>query len=221
MPKRVAIYCRVSTTEQHVDGQLHALRAYAEARGLEVAGEFIDHGISGAKGPQALAGQAHRGCPKATLRRPGGDEARPARAERAAFDHDGGRAGGFGTARARVSRPPAAAASAWAAPRPSAARTASRLSTGSAKGLRSRRSRGSWESPCPQSACMQSGSGKVCGLTRGINPRAWQSVRHFWLRRVRAGRWRPAQPHGQPRRPRSSRPPRRFALPHHFYRSRP
>ena len=49
MPKRVAIYCRVSTTEQHVDGQLHALRAYAEARGLEVAGEFIDHGISGAK----------------------------------------------------------------------------------------------------------------------------------------------------------------------------
>jgi len=46
---RVALYARVSTTEQHVEPQLHALRSYAEARGLEVTGEYLDEGISGAK----------------------------------------------------------------------------------------------------------------------------------------------------------------------------
>jgi len=46
--RRVAIYARVSTTEQHVEPQLHALRTYAEARGLEIAGEYLDHGVSGA-----------------------------------------------------------------------------------------------------------------------------------------------------------------------------
>jgi len=42
MPRRLAIYCRVSTTDQHPEIQLHALRVYAEARGLEVAGEYVD-----------------------------------------------------------------------------------------------------------------------------------------------------------------------------------
>jgi DNA invertase Pin-like site-specific DNA recombinase len=46
---RLAIYARVSTQEQHVEPQLHGLRSYAEARGLEVAGEYLDEGISGAK----------------------------------------------------------------------------------------------------------------------------------------------------------------------------
>lgn len=49
MPKRVALYARVSTREQRVDPQLDALRAYATARGLEIAGEFVDHGVSGAR----------------------------------------------------------------------------------------------------------------------------------------------------------------------------
>jgi DNA invertase Pin-like site-specific DNA recombinase len=49
MPRRVAIYARVSTTEQHLEPQLYALRTYCEARGLTIAEEFIDHGISGAK----------------------------------------------------------------------------------------------------------------------------------------------------------------------------
>ena len=46
---RVALYARVSTTEQRPDVQLDPLRSYATARGFEVAGEFVDHGISGAK----------------------------------------------------------------------------------------------------------------------------------------------------------------------------
>jgi DNA invertase Pin-like site-specific DNA recombinase len=47
--RRIAIYCRVSTQEQTVEPQLFALRQYAEARGLEVACEYVDHGVSGAK----------------------------------------------------------------------------------------------------------------------------------------------------------------------------
>jgi DNA invertase Pin-like site-specific DNA recombinase len=47
--RRIAIYARVSTSEQHTEPQLHALRAYAEARGFELAVEYVDHGISGAK----------------------------------------------------------------------------------------------------------------------------------------------------------------------------
>jgi DNA invertase Pin-like site-specific DNA recombinase len=45
---RVALYARVSTTDQHPEVQLHALRAYAERRGLPAV-EFTDHGVSGAK----------------------------------------------------------------------------------------------------------------------------------------------------------------------------
>src|SRR6516164_8487697 len=47
--RRIALYARVSTTDQHTEPQLHALRAYAEARGLEIAAEYPDHGVSGAK----------------------------------------------------------------------------------------------------------------------------------------------------------------------------
>jgi len=39
----------VSTTDQHTEPQLHALRQYATARGLELAGEYADHGVSGAR----------------------------------------------------------------------------------------------------------------------------------------------------------------------------
>src|SRR5215469_14318829 len=49
MSKRVAFYCRVSTSEQTTEPQIHALRAYAEARGLKIAAEYVDHGVSGAK----------------------------------------------------------------------------------------------------------------------------------------------------------------------------
>ncbi len=46
---RVALYARVSTTDQHPEIQLHAFRAYAEARGFELVEEYVDHGVSGAK----------------------------------------------------------------------------------------------------------------------------------------------------------------------------
>lgn len=44
---RVALYCRVSTTDQTCDNQLRDLRDYCRARGWTDAREFIDTGISG------------------------------------------------------------------------------------------------------------------------------------------------------------------------------
>ena len=49
-PKRVALYARVSTDKQSTENQLIELREVAARMGWEVAGEYIDHGISGAKG---------------------------------------------------------------------------------------------------------------------------------------------------------------------------
>jgi DNA invertase Pin-like site-specific DNA recombinase len=46
---RCAIYGRVSTAEQNAAMQLDELRAYCQRRQWEVAEEFIDAGISGAK----------------------------------------------------------------------------------------------------------------------------------------------------------------------------
>lgn len=45
---RVAIYARVSTSDQTLDPQLDALRQYAQARGWD-ARELLDHGHSGTK----------------------------------------------------------------------------------------------------------------------------------------------------------------------------
>ena len=61
---RVAIYARCSTQEQTVDLQLDGLRDYAKARGLEVIGEYVDDGVSGAKEKRPaldrLMADAHR-----------------------------------------------------------------------------------------------------------------------------------------------------------------
>jgi DNA invertase Pin-like site-specific DNA recombinase len=48
MKKRVAIYCRVSTADQHPETQLCDLREMAKQRGYEVVHEYTDT-ISGAK----------------------------------------------------------------------------------------------------------------------------------------------------------------------------
>lgn len=46
---KVAIYARVSTTDQNCERQLAELREYAGRRGWEIAGEYVDTGWSGAK----------------------------------------------------------------------------------------------------------------------------------------------------------------------------
>lgn len=51
MTARLAIYARVSTTNhgQDVNVQLRELRQFAEARGWQIAGEYVDAGVSGSK----------------------------------------------------------------------------------------------------------------------------------------------------------------------------
>jgi DNA invertase Pin-like site-specific DNA recombinase len=48
--KRVALYLRVSTSEQNTRNQRRELKAAAERHGWELVGAFEDAGISGAKG---------------------------------------------------------------------------------------------------------------------------------------------------------------------------
>ncbi len=48
--KKVAIYARVSTDKQTCENQLIELRAVAERCGYNIVQEFVDSGISGAKG---------------------------------------------------------------------------------------------------------------------------------------------------------------------------
>jgi DNA invertase Pin-like site-specific DNA recombinase len=50
MSERVAIYARVSTSEQTVENQLRDLRQVCERHGWLIVGEFCDQGVSGALG---------------------------------------------------------------------------------------------------------------------------------------------------------------------------
>jgi DNA invertase Pin-like site-specific DNA recombinase len=50
--KLVALYARVSTDAQTTENQLLQLRAVAERHGWNIVAEFVDHGVSGAKGRQ-------------------------------------------------------------------------------------------------------------------------------------------------------------------------
>ncbi len=65
--KRVAIYARVSTNGQTVTNQLRELRQVAKHQGWKVVGEFIDRGVSGAKG-RAQRPQFDKLCNAATRR---------------------------------------------------------------------------------------------------------------------------------------------------------
>src|ERR1035441_3053405 len=62
--KRVALYCRVSTVEQHIENQLIQLHDLSAKRGYQIVGEYIDR-ISGVKsrrpGLDALMKDARRG----------------------------------------------------------------------------------------------------------------------------------------------------------------
>lgn len=46
---KLAIYTRVSTSDQTTDSQMHALKEYAARRGLEITHEYTDLGVSGSK----------------------------------------------------------------------------------------------------------------------------------------------------------------------------
>jgi DNA invertase Pin-like site-specific DNA recombinase len=63
MIKRAALYCRVSTGDQHLETQLYDLREMAKQRGYEILNEYTDI-ISGAKskrpGLDQLMGDARR-----------------------------------------------------------------------------------------------------------------------------------------------------------------
>jgi DNA invertase Pin-like site-specific DNA recombinase len=48
--KRIALYARVSTDSQTTENQLLQLRAVAERHGWMVVAEYVDNGVSGAKG---------------------------------------------------------------------------------------------------------------------------------------------------------------------------
>ncbi len=50
MSKKVAVYGRVSTDQQQVENQLQVLREVAEKNDWEIVMEYVDNGISGAKG---------------------------------------------------------------------------------------------------------------------------------------------------------------------------
>jgi len=47
--KRAALYCRVSTIDQHPETQRNELRQFAANKGFQVVGEYIDHGYCGAR----------------------------------------------------------------------------------------------------------------------------------------------------------------------------
>jgi DNA invertase Pin-like site-specific DNA recombinase len=47
--KRAALYCRVSTVDQHPETQLLDLRQFAAQRGLQIVQEYVDHGYCGAR----------------------------------------------------------------------------------------------------------------------------------------------------------------------------
>jgi DNA invertase Pin-like site-specific DNA recombinase len=61
---KVAVYARVSTSEQNTESQLLEVREYCERRGWQVIREYVDSGISGAKEKRPeldkLLADAHR-----------------------------------------------------------------------------------------------------------------------------------------------------------------
>src|SRR5690349_14134695 len=63
--KKAALYCRVSTPDQHIQSQVYDLRALAEQRGFEVDAEYHDQGMPVTKvrrpGLGALLSDARKG----------------------------------------------------------------------------------------------------------------------------------------------------------------
>ncbi len=65
---RAAVYARVSTHNgQNPEMQLEELRAYCKRREWEVAGEYVDAGISGAKEHRPALDHLLRDCRKRSV----------------------------------------------------------------------------------------------------------------------------------------------------------
>src|SRR5271156_1091400 len=62
MSKRIALYLRVSTTEQTVENQQRELEAVAARHGWNVVATFTDAGISGTKGRDKRPGYDRLCC---------------------------------------------------------------------------------------------------------------------------------------------------------------
>jgi len=45
---RAALYARVSTSDQNAELQIRELREYCQRRAFNIAGEYVDTGVSGA-----------------------------------------------------------------------------------------------------------------------------------------------------------------------------
>jgi DNA invertase Pin-like site-specific DNA recombinase len=65
---RAGVYARVSTNNgQNPEMQLEELRAYCQRRGWEIAGEYVDTGISGAKEHRPALDRLLAGCRKRSV----------------------------------------------------------------------------------------------------------------------------------------------------------
>lgn len=66
--RRAVIYGRVSTQEQSVDMQVAELTDYAEKRGWQLVGQYLDCGVSGGLGARYPNRDCcgGRGCPRRT-----------------------------------------------------------------------------------------------------------------------------------------------------------
>jgi len=61
---RVALYARVSTTDQSTDSQLLDLRRYVSERGWNIFKEYVDEGISGTKDSRPALNELMNGAKK-------------------------------------------------------------------------------------------------------------------------------------------------------------
>ena len=61
---RVALYARVSTTDQSTDSQLLDLRRYVSERGWNIFKEYLDEGVSGTKNSRPALNELMNGAKK-------------------------------------------------------------------------------------------------------------------------------------------------------------